>query len=232
MPPKKRKPPKQRPGQKSRPKHPKAPAPANAAPLRSKPTAAERYEQGRRERRRRRLLVRLALVGLVAVVLAGYFANRAVRDRRDAAAVREMTAGDCTYDRQAAPGRDHVRNPTFVGIYPPAGGDHTANVAEPGRFQEQLESSMGPIVHAMEHGRIVIWHQPELPAPQLDELREFADRFPRDVLLVSRPQLPKPVSATAWHRRLICQGVEEAALRKFVQTFRNRGPEKVAARAS
>ena len=50
----------------------------------------------------------------------------------------------------------------------------------------------------------------------------------RWVLAVSRPSLPTPLAATAWHGRLLCPrdiGVR-GPIDKFVRAFRDKGPEK------
>jgi hypothetical protein len=35
------------------------------------------------------------------------------------------------------------------------------------------------------------------------------------------------VAAKAWHRRLLCGRVEEPALASFIETYRNKGPERI-----
>ncbi|MCA1675132.1 MAG: DUF3105 domain-containing protein, partial [Actinobacteria bacterium] len=83
------------------------------------------------------------------------------------------------------------------------------------------------VVHAMEHGDIVLWHRPDAESRLIDGLRSLADRYEGDVLVVPRPSLRTPVAATTWHRRLLCPEFEPAALDFFVSSFRDKGPEKV-----
>lgn len=42
-----------------------------------------------------------------------------------------------------------------------------------------------------------------------------------------RPSLEVPVAATAWHRRLLCGEVEPKTLRRFIDAYVNKGPERV-----
>lgn len=73
----------------------------------------------------------------------------------------------------------------------------------------------------------------ERPDALLSKLFELLFRLPhvhhsgRDVLVVARPSLPPPVAATSWHKRLLCERAERTTLLRFVEEYRNDGPEKV-----
>ena len=99
--------------------------------------------------------------------------------------------------------------------------------AGPGVYTVEDRPADGEVVHAMEHGYVVIWYVPDLPARQVEALRRVAARYRRDVLVVPRPGMPVPLGATAWHRRLLCQEPDTAALEGFVAEFRNKGPERI-----
>lgn len=179
----------------------------------------------RRAELKRQLAVGTVVLALIAVVV-GLFYFRGLKARRLDAA---LTGGSCTTDGRADPtgpvGQNHIENPTYS-VNPPAGGDHTGTVSEPGVFTA-AEAPDGPVVHALEHGYIVIWHRPDLPPAEREKLVELQRSLARDVLLVERAGMPVPVAATAWGHRLLCQAVEPDALTAFTDAYVNKGPEKV-----
>lgn len=152
------------------------------------------------------------------------------RKAREQEAARFQT-GSCQFDRKSdpddGPGRNHTPTPTFT-LNPPAGGNHTPQAAPAGIYTDANTPSDGTVVHAMEHGYVVLWYRPDLDEAGLTTLRDLAEKHARDVLMVPRPSLPTPVAATAWHARASCGGVEAATLERFITTFVNKGPEKVA----
>ena len=117
-------------------------------------------------------------------------------------------------------------NPTYE-VNPPAGGNHTPQAASAGVFTAETAPPDGQLVHALEHGYVVLWHRPDIDEPSLAALRDVAGKHARDVLIVPRASLPTPVAATAWHARLGCGSVEADTMERFITTFANQGPEKV-----
>lgn len=187
-------------------------------------TRAERLEEARRARRRRALWTRVFLVGvpvlLFAVVLAGYLIGR---DDETAASFEESAcAFDTRSDDDAGTGRNHVPNPRYE-VDPPSGGDHTPQAAGPGIYEEAPAD--GPLVHAMEHGFVILWHRPDLDEAQLDELRSLQRANRAATLLVPRRSLEVPVAATAWHRRVLCERVDADALARFIEAYQDDAPE-------
>ena len=74
---------------------------------------------------------------------------------------------------------------------------------------------------------MILWHRPDVADAQLDQLLAVAEPYQRDVLVVPRASLPTAVAATAWHKRLQCPSLEPDVLSRFVEEFRNDGPEDV-----
>ncbi|MDP8975048.1 MAG: DUF3105 domain-containing protein [Actinomycetota bacterium] len=141
-----------------------------------------------------------------------------------------LTAGSCEYDTRAdrtdpAP-RNHVPTPAYE-VDPPAGGNHTAQAARPAVYSEGQVPSDGQVVHAMEHGDVVLWHRPDLSPEDRSALQRVFDTYERDVLMVPRATLGGPVAATAWGQRLLCATVEPEALDLFTRTYRDKGPERL-----
>lgn len=212
------------------------PPPARSKPLRAAaapegPTKRERERTARQaaERREdlRRKLVTAGLVALVVALVAGYL----VYDRRQDAQLREaLTSGSCEVDQDtdptAAQGQNHVPNPVFQ-VNPPAGGNHLAGAARGGVYRGTSVPDDGLLVHSLEHGYVIAWHQPDLPAEQLEQLEAFEERHSGDVIVAERPGMPVPVAATAWGQRLLCQEAEPEALETFFDEYVGKGPEDV-----
>jgi hypothetical protein len=178
----------------------------------------------RRAQRRRAIRNRIIIGVVVAAALALIVAKN-VNDRRETDRLAaQLTTGSCEFDRRSDRGATHVGSPVFR-VNPPSGGDHSAAAASAGVYSEGDAPGDGELVHAMEHGYVILWHRPDVT--DVDVLEDVATRFERDVLVVPRRSLETPVAATAWHRRLLCGDVEGDALNRFVREYRNEGPEKV-----
>ena len=194
------------------------------------PTRAERFEEARRRRNRRVLIGRVAIVGTVVAVVAVVLGVVIVNRTREAAWIADTETGGCAFDREtdgdAGQGRNHISSPSYR-IDPPSGGNHTPQAAAPGVYSGGAVPDDGQLVHALEHGFVILWHQPDLAEDELEPVLEVRQEFERDVLVVSRPSLDVPVAATAWHQRLLCDEVEGPALATFVRNARNKGPEAV-----
>lgn len=195
---------------------------AEAAAREAARTAASRAEQARRRR------VGIVTIGLLVALLAAGTAYLVVTERRAKALDARLVAGSCTRDQQAdrTDGSGHVSAPTYA-VNPPAGGDHLAQAARAGTFTAATAPADGLLVHALEHGYVVLWHGPAATAADVEALRAVQRTHAEDVIVVERPSLPVPVAATAWEQRLLCPAAEPDALEAFVERFVGEGPEKV-----
>lgn len=226
------------PASKAKPKAPRPPVPA--APGRTADggdaprteTKAQRVEAARQARRRKeKLRSRLYAGGAIVVVLAiiGVVVNSRLADRRAESRLNALlTAGECKVDERTDTGGEsqHIPNPAYE-VNPPAGGAHTPQAASEGVYDPGEAPADGPLVHALEHGFIVIWYQPSISAEDLERLEDIAEDedYSNATLLVPREAMDVPVAATAWHERLLCQGVEERPLTEFIKAHRDKGPE-------
>jgi hypothetical protein len=180
--------------------------------------------------KRRQEMVRrnavLVVVGVLFVALLGVcIAQRAQDKGAQDDLVAKLTAGDCRYDTESDSSGGHVDNPPAYEVNPPSGGAHTPQAAPAGVYGEGQVPPDGPIVHAMEHGFVVIWYRPD-DAEAKDGAVALGDEFSAETLVIPRASLDVPVAATAWHRRLLCDSFERDALSEFIRGYRDKGPEK------
>lgn len=146
--------------------------------------------------------------------------------RRTSELVSALEAGSCEFDRRTDPGSEHVVDARYR-VDPPAGGDHAASAAPAGVFTRESAPADPNLVHSLEHGYVAIWYRGDLAAEEQERVVAVADRYDRDVLAVERSSLDTPVAATAWGARLLCSAVEPDVLERFVEEYRNQGPERV-----
>jgi hypothetical protein len=120
-----------------------------------------------------------------------------------AAALRD--AG-CT-DRDVAPyppehdANYHLDYPTLTtkehwSTFPPSAGGHYRLWATWGFYREPVNPRMA--VHNAEHGGVVLWWGPEVPAATVSELKRFYDEQPVGVLATPLAGLGNRLALTAW----------------------------------
>lgn len=192
-----------------------------------KPSREERWEAARRAKRRRSTAKRAVAAVVALAVVGGLVAWQVGKRRDESRAIAAMEAGPCDFDRRSDPGRvnQHADSVAFK-VEPPSGGVHEPSAASPGVFEGgRAAPPDGQIVHAMEHGDIVLWYRPGLPEKDVDALRDLAESRSDDVFLVERRALPSAVAATAWHKRLLCEAQDLRAFRRFVDRYADKGPE-------
>ncbi len=206
---------------------------AKSARERTGPTRSERLAAAEAARRRKESRTRALVVGGLVAVLALLTVTIVNSRRSNDRVVSDLQAsGNCKYDSKsdsdAGPGKNHISGDLTYKVNPPAGGNHNPTAAPPGVFTAADTPPDGQIVHALEHGYVTIWYRPDVDAATLGSLTSLAQRYDRDVLLAPRASMTAvPVAATAWHRRLLCQRPDSAALERFVTAYRNKGPEKI-----
>jgi hypothetical protein len=113
---------------------------------------------------------------------------------------------------------------------PPTSGDHSPDPLADGAFAD----APSPLnyIHALEHGRIEIQYQPNLPEADQLQLLGLYDEDSAGMILFPNGEMPYEVAATAWRQTLGCDSYEGAAtldaIRAFTSQYRARGPEPIA----
>ncbi|MGB3612406.1 MAG: DUF3105 domain-containing protein [Elainellaceae cyanobacterium] len=124
-------------------------------------------------------------------------------------------------------GREHVDRGQPVNYEEdfPTSGPHDPNPVMPGVYVQEQRPEQ--IVHALEHGNIVIYRdQPD--AETLQTIEAWADQFtgPWDgVVVVPSPGLGEAVVLTAWTKKLVLPEFKPEAAASFIDEYRGRGPE-------
>ena len=147
-------------------------------------------------------------------------------------------AAKCEQQSSRARSRDHTASLYEQIDYdtnPPTTGRHFHAAAEDGMYEEAAHDSA--IVHSLEHGRVVIWLKPTLPAKARAGLRALVEQDSHQILIIPRSEMPFDVAATAWNsspgpagtgRLLGCPSFSPGVydgLRTFRDEHRAHGPE-------
>lgn len=173
--------------------------------------------------------MRIVSLLLGAVLLAGCGSGASGLNLDSAA----RTAGGKLYAQPYELGiGDHAGGKLRYATNPPVNGTHAPRWAADGNYAGVEPPPVGEIVHALEHGRIVIWYRPGIAPARLAALERLYDEDPRHVLLVeNRTKMGCEVAISAWAHGMQCPTWRGAAtldaLRAFRDTYRDKGPETI-----
>lgn len=150
-------------------------------------------------------------------------------------------AAGCELKSNPGNSREHLQDPNKTFNYPqnpPTSGTHYEIPAEDGLYNGPPPTDTA-LVHALEHGRVIVWAKPTLPADARKQLRALFDEDDYQMIFVRRPDMPYAVAATAWNhdptpngtgRLMGCPQWDENvidALRAFRDEHRSNGPEDI-----
>ncbi len=176
--------------------------------------AAIQEEQQRAERRRTRIIigtsvaVAVALVVPTAIVIVN--AERREQSLQEAAAapiegVREYTDLSAT----------HTGEDVTYAQTPPVGGDHDPTWQNCGFYDAPVVEEHA--VHSLEHGAVWLTYDPDLPAAEVDRLRDLAEQH--TYLLVSPLDGVEGVVASAWGLQVQLDGADDERLKPFLLAY-------------
>ena len=126
-------------------------------------------------------------------------------------------------ERPPDSGRGHVEAASYQDGSPTSGA-HSAAAPRCGAYSSPLPRDLA--VHGLEHGTVVLWY--DTTNPNLgSELSALMATWGSHVIVSPSSELDAPIVATAWNRRMRFSEVS-VEVEEFIDTYRNRGPEKVA----
>jgi hypothetical protein len=194
----------------------------------------------------------VALAIVLVVVLAGGKSGSA---GNPTAIAPTMRAAGCTFaTSKASPSAQHIaslsaKTKVTYSTYPPVSGRHYYIPPIWGNYTQAVDPRQA--VHAEEHGGIVIWVGPDVPAAERQKISDFYDESPNAMLVtpiadtavaVTYPKHAPPDSKiylTAWTVDIqggnvvkgtnviaTCKRFDENAFAAFRDEFRGKGPER------
>lgn len=118
------------------------------------------------------------------------------------------------------PGQSYAYGSRF-----PTSGPHAPVPTDPGVYREPQPRT--ELVHALEHGNIVVYYDDPDPAA-LRTLERWADLYDDEwsgLVVVPEERLGERIVLTAWTRRLELDAFAPEAAAAFIDAYRGRGPE-------
>jgi hypothetical protein len=191
-----------------------------------------------RERRNRLLIIGAVVVGVVALIALVVMQSGVLSPAPTVALASTGTCGSV----QSFPslGQDHINpgdpHPPY-NSNPPTSGWHWPAPQNWGIYsQPQVQEQ---ILHNLEHGGVNIQYK-DLNGPEVQRLVNLVHADPYKLILAPYPGLPSDVkiALTVWNgpngitaqqvgRVLYCTGVDENAIRAFINAYRDKAPEQV-----
>jgi hypothetical protein len=138
-------------------------------------------------------------------------------------------AARCALTDPKSEGKTETGDPVEYRSDPPHSGDHAPEPPADGAYRSDPPPDE-TVVHALFHGRIVVWFKPDLDDEAIGGLKALFDEAPEHMLLLPRDTMEPQVAATAWTHKLACPEMNDGvfdAIRAFRDTWIDQGPEFV-----
>ena len=170
--------------------------------------------QGRMQQRsnvtvavRRNRSVVLVLSAAVVAAAVGYFAYRAAADLPG---LKMPDQGNLHIASETTPHEAYNSDP-------PTSGPHLPYIAPWGVHTRPIVRELQ--VHNLEDGGVVVQYSCECP-DVVARLRDIVNRYDRQVVLAPYPGMKSRIALTAWTRIEAMERLDEARVRRFIDTYR------------
>ena len=118
-------------------------------------------------------------------------------------------------------GGQHTEGDVDYAQTPPVGGEHNPIWQNAGFYEEPVRDENA--VHTLEHGAVWITYSPDLPADQVETIRDLVEG--QNCVLASPYEgLLSPVVASAWGKQQRLDGADDPDLERFIGAYRQ-GPQ-------
>ena len=189
----------------------------------------------------------VALVAVLIVIMAGGKSKVTAATDKDVAAA--MAAAGCTFTSKPVLPPKHTNFHNDVpklttkvewSTFPSSGGAHYGLWAVWGFYREPVNPRN--VVHNEEHGGVIIWWGPQVPAATVSKLESFYLESPGGMFGTPIAGLGKKIALAAWtgdprryYRKkyygigklAVCAQFDEKAFTAFRDAYRGHGPEGV-----
>ncbi|NCN58897.1 hypothetical protein COW99_04665 [Candidatus Roizmanbacteria bacterium CG22_combo_CG10-13_8_21_14_all_38_20] len=124
-------------------------------------------------------------------------------------------------------GRSHVSSGTDVSYKtnPPTSGDHLAQAENWGTYSKEIDDKAG--VHGLEHGGVWISYK-DISKEDIKVLEGIGKENSLSVIVSPRSANDVPIAVVSWGRMMKLESVDKAVIQKYIDTYKNDSPEKLA----
>ncbi|HET6643302.1 MAG TPA: DUF3105 domain-containing protein [Gaiellaceae bacterium] len=165
----------------------------------------------------------LAILGIVAAAFAFSGGGNGSGAQDAITALRE--AG-CTYVSPSPQGRTHVSalpKGFKANSVPRSSGPHSPQTIIYGAYTDEVPELNA--VHNLEHGAVILYYGPRVPASTVDSMVGFYNEDPDGLIVSKHPNLGGDVAFVSWAHVARCPKFEDDLAQKFVDEFAFKGPE-------
>jgi Protein of unknown function (DUF3105) len=176
--------------------------------------------QRRRKAERREKLIRRAVMLLIVVGLVWFIFLRTQRPG-------EIDGHELELLSESIQGQQHVTGTVQYDSTPPVSGSHAASpVPLCGTYGDQIPNEQ--FVHTLEHGTIGILYDPEkVKVSDVRRIEEIVAGYDSHVLSMPYPTMETAIAVTSWGEMMRLDSLDAGAVREYIDTFRQKGPEKI-----
>ena len=176
--------------------------------------------QRRRKAERREKLIRRAVMLLIVVGLVWFIFLRTQRPG-------EIDGHELELLSESIQGQQHVTGTVQYDSTPPVSGSHAASpVPLCGTYGDQIPNEQ--FVHTLEHGTIGILYDPEkVKVSDVRRIEEIVGGYDSHVLSMPYSTMETAIAVTSWGEMMRLDSLDAGAVREYIDTFRQKGPEKI-----
>lgn len=178
---------------------------------------AKALVQQQRRDRMRRLTRIVVLVGTAAFIIWFLFLRNAIPD---AIAGHEVESYD-PFISESRTGTLHTDQPVTYESDPPVSGSHAARPVNCGVYAEQVPNEN--MVHTLEHGAVGILYNPEASPDEIEQIEALVQSYDSHVISAPYAELDPQYAITSWAYTMPLESYDEAAVKEFVDVFRQGG---------
>ena len=123
--------------------------------------------------------------------------------------------------------RQHITEGTKATDFnsnPPASGQHWPAPANKGVYDQPLPDER--VLHNLEHGYIWISYKPEISPEVINNIKNIVNEDDWKLIMTPRAENDSQIALIAWGRLLKMDEPDYQKIKDFIETYRNRGPEK------
>ena len=180
----------------------------------------ERLEAARKEQQaaeKKKAFVLYGAAAAAVVLIAGAVFWAIANDEGRKIASSGTIEGVQTYEYEAA---KHTEAPVEYAESPPVGGEHRSSWLNCGVYDKPVPNEYA--VHSLEHGAVWITYSPDLPADQVDKLKDLTPST--YAVLSPYEDMDTPIAISAWGHQLTVDSADDARLGAFIKEYRQ-GPQ-------
>ncbi len=202
----------------------------NELPKRERKKKIRKLKKSKEKRRGQVTKIRNIAISVViiALVVVGY---RIVTRKSPEEIVLEREVKEVSLEGKVEEfpieGQQHVSPGTVVSYdtNPPTSGGHLAQAENWGVNDKEIEDKAA--VHGLEHGGIWITYK-DISEETKKVLEDVGRSNPNSVIVSPRPANDDIIAVVSWGRMMRLEVVDKALIQKYIDTYINQSPEKLA----